>query len=455
MASKETTSRISPVVIGSGRNKSTTYIGTKVTGPTVGADGKPSYSSEIVQYSSASGSTPVVIGSRNAETGDIAWNSNASGRTKLNESKFIKASNHQIQSLENKITSNSAERTALNKAAGQRNQDLTDGGGENKKTKSVQGGQGGRKSRYSSGVLQRLTSGAGGAKNFGGGSGGGGGGIARESFPRGLVYPTTLRQSSQDRIKISVLKYEPKKLGGRSGLGFSARSSMSGRIVGDVTLPIPGGISDKNATEWGQGKMSALDIMKADAVKSFLGGSADEAAKSIKKSVDAASKAGGDVTQAMANIFTENLTGTTDLLSRTEGAVMNPNMELLFRGPTLRPFSFTWRLSPRDESESITIKKMIRMFKQSMAPKKTQAQLFLKAPNTYKIEYLAGSSSHPFLPKIKECALNDLSVNYTPDGNYMTYDNSSMLAYEVGFSFQEIEPIYNNDMDSSDLDIGF
>ena len=134
---------------------------------------------------------------------------------------------------------------------------------------------------------------------------------------------------------------------------------------------------------------------------------------------------------------------------------MNPNMELLFRGPALRPFSFTWRLSPRDRGESMTIMRIIRMFKQSMAPKKTTSQLFLKAPNTYKIQYLSGSSDHKFLPKIKECALNDFSVNYTPDGNYMTYDNSSMLAYEISFSFTEIEPIYNNDMDSSDLDIGY
>ena len=450
----QTTSRISPVVIGSGRNKTTTYIASRVTGPTVGADGKPSYSSEILQYSSASGATPVVIGDRNAETGEISWNNNASGSTRLNESKFVRASSQQILSLENQITSNSAQRSALNRAAGQRNQDISDGGGQGKKTKSVQGGQGGRKSRYSSGVLGRKSSGSDGPLGLGGGSGGGGG-TARESFPKGLVYPTTLRSSDQDRVRISVLKYEPKKLGGRSGLGFAGRSAALGRAVGDVTLPIPGGISDKNATEWGQGKMSALDIAKADAVKSFLSDSAGAAAESMTNSLNTAISESGDVSTAMSNIFTQQLTGTTDLLSRTEGAVMNPNMELLFRGPALRPFSFTWRLSPRDRGESMTIMKIIRMFKQSMAPKKTTAQLFLKAPNTYKIQYLSGSSDHKFLPKIKECALNDFSVNYTPDGNYMTYDNSSMLAYEISFSFTEIEPIYNNDMDSSDLDIGY
>ena len=35
-------------------------------------------------------------------------------------------------------------------------------------------------------------------------------------------------------------------------------------------------------------------------------------------------------------------------------------------------------------------------------------------------------------------------VNYTPDGNYQTYENSSMVAYEM-HSFNELEPIYHDD----------
>ena len=136
---------------------------------------------------------------------------------------------------------------------------------------------------------------------------------------------------------------------------------------------------------------------------------------------------------------------------------MNPNMELLFKNQSLRAFNFSWRLSPRDERESMTIMRIIRMFKQSMAPKKTVSQLFLKAPNTYKVAFQSpyGGKNHRFLPKVKECAMIDFGVNYTPDGNYMTYDNSSMVSYEVSMSFQEIEPLYNNDMGMNDGDIGF
>ena len=133
-------------------------------------------------------------------------------------------------------------------------------------------------------------------------------------------------------------------------------------------------------------------------------------------------------------------------------------MELLFKGPSLRPFTFQYKVSPREESESMMLLKIIRMFKQSMLPQRSRSSLFLKAPNTYKLQFNSPHGSkkgHRFLPKIKECALLDFSVNYTPDGNYMTYDNSSMVSYEISFSFKELEPVYNDDMDDRDYDIGY
>jgi hypothetical protein len=92
-----------------------------------------------------------------------------------------------------------------------------------------------------------------------------------------------------------------------------------------------------------------------------------------------------------------------------------------------------------------------------MLPQRSKSSLFLKAPNTYKLQFQSphGAKTHRFLPKIKECALLDFSVNYTPDGNYMTYDNSSMVSYEISFSFKELEPVYNDNMDDRDYDIGY
>ena len=136
-------------------------------------------------------------------------------------------------------------------------------------------------------------------------------------------------------------------------------------------------------------------------------------------------------------------------------------MELLFNAPVPRPFAFTYRMSPRDREESVMVKKIIRMFKQSMAAQRTDSRLFLKSPNTYKLQWLTGTSKreHEFLPRIKECALTGFNVNYTPDGNYATYEDTSMISYEIQFSFQELEPVYNDDYSkidqNTDTSIGY
>ena len=127
-------------------------------------------------------------------------------------------------------------------------------------------------------------------------------------------------------------------------------------------------------------------------------------------------------------------------------------MELLFKGPTLRPFTFQFNLSPRDSGEARQVQKIIRAFKQSSSVQKTTGGIFLAAPNTYKLEFKNGrtNKAHEFLPKIKECALLGVNMNYMPENSYMTYSDSSMVAYNMQLAFQELEPIFNDDYDEND-----
>ena len=110
------------------------------------------------------------------------------------------------------------------------------------------------------------------------------------------------------------------------------------------------------------------------------------------------------------------------------GQVMNPNMELLFNGPQLRSFGFTFKLSPRTKEEAKNIQKIIFCFKQAMAPVATEGNLFLKSPNTWRIRYYnREGAQHQYLNRFKECAMMSSSVNYTPDGSYATYTDLSLI----------------------------
>jgi hypothetical protein len=140
------------------------------------------------------------------------------------------------------------------------------------------------------------------------------------------------------------------------------------------------------------------------------------------------------------------------ILARGLGVVPNSNLELLFQGPTLREFSFGWRLSPRSENEAKTVRKIIRVFKQGMAARKlnsgasagTSAAL-LGTPNVFKLEYKMGNSSIPGLNKFKLCALTNCSVSYAPDGQWAAYEDGQPVSVTLGLSFTEIEPIFEGD----------
>ena len=225
------------------------------------------------------------------------------------------------------------------------------------------------------------------------------------------------------------------------------------RTVGHITLPIPDGVSDQNAVNFGSGTMNAMQVAGAEFALDLLLrgiGEAGETAGDIFKQT-ATDK---NVQQAIASLLTSSGLGidNNDLLARTQGNINNNNLELLFKGPTLRPFQFQFNLSPRDGGEARQVQKIIRAFKQSSSVQRTPGGVFLATPNTYKLEFKNGRTNkvHEFLPRIKECALLGVNVNYMPENSYMTYSDTSMVAYNVQLSFKELEPIFNDDYDDND-----
>ena len=272
------------------------------------------------------------------------------------------------------------------------------------------------------------------------------------------VYPLDLGKTKQDVIKFTMLEYVPKDFS-RQNFGFSDRAEDR-KGIGTVILPIPGGIQDTNSVQWAGQNMNALDAGLADLALSGITGGADGFFGNLKQQADRIRGGNSEVSTAVAAAFAGAASGTgSQLLTRTTGAVINPNLELLFSGPTLRTFSFQFKMNAREKRESEEIVKIIRFFKQGSAAQKSNSHLFLKSPHTFQIQYLhrgPDGEDNPFMNKIKECALQSVAVNYTPEGNYATFPDGEMTSYELTLQFSELEPVFNNDYDQdNDATIGF
>jgi hypothetical protein len=271
-------------------------------------------------------------------------------------------------------------------------------------------------------------------------------------------YPNPFPKE-QDRIKFSMFRYSPKSLDINNfaeGSIFGSRQPKEDK--GSVTLPIQPQISDTSSVDWGNDDMNAISALAAMASYNII--TKDDG---VDQTIDAVAKGLKGTTGSLASAAAASLAGAAgggnkNFLSRATGAVLNPNLELLFNGPQLRTFSFNFTLSAREDSEAKEIKKIIRFFKQGMSVKRADTGLFLKAPNIFDVKYILGSSNkdHPWINKIKTCALVNFSVDYTPAGNYATFYDGAMTQYNLTMSFSELDPIFEDDfVDDNDATIGY
>jgi hypothetical protein len=283
-------------------------------------------------------------------------------------------------------------------------------------------------------------------------------------------YPLKNIDASDDFLKIQSFDYVPPGLN-LSLNTFAQKSSddkvESGeygtkKIRGTVILPIPENIRDNNSANWGAGQMDPLQTAAMGLATGVIkdGSPIEGIAGNINvlfNKLNSAAKTG--TTQSMVQTFfasqaTKALLGSGDFqqnLSRQTGSVFNSNIELLFSGVSLRGgFGFDFNMIPRSKKESEQIKDIIRFFKSEMAAKKgaeigAAAGLFIKSPSVFKLQYMSGGKSHPFLNQFKICALTSMTVNYTGSGTYATYSDATPVHMIMTLTFQELTPIYNED----------
>ena len=295
-----------------------------------------------------------------------------------------------------------------------------------------------------------------------------------------LRYPLKVFTEQTDYLQIDVQEYVPVGSQGGRHIGGKPRVSLARnprerfrrlsnkRPISTVLLPMPSNLQDGNSVSYNDSQMNSIT---AAAIGGFTGAakagqakSGSDALEGVKKVFGATAVESGVAGLGMGNatdlatkylaaqavnIFGANVT-LEQIMSRQTGEIFNPNMELLFSGPTLRAFKFQFKMMPRNRDESDQVKRIIRTFKKNMAPKTNRSNLFLNTPNIFELRYRQGESEHKFLHKFKQCVLQDIAINYTGEGNYATYDDGTPISMVMDLTFKELAPIYDIDYDDPD-----
>jgi hypothetical protein len=244
-------------------------------------------------------------------------------------------------------------------------------------------------------------------------------------------------------------------------------SVVGSEFLGSVLLPMPKA-TDVNGVEWGKSELTISGIAALGAANMVAGRIANDKGEAAlkKEAKEALNKERGrnesgaaptEFARAFGVQTVSKLAGAafgTELdadtfLARTGGKVLNPNAEMLFQGPVIRDFAFSFLMVARSQKEGERIRKIIRFLKLGMAPK-FRSTTFLKAPDIFTLHYKNGIGERDVLKTVNlfnpgGLALTTMNVDYAPFGYWSAYKDSQPVAVKMDLNFTELRPLYQSD----------
>lgn len=251
------------------------------------------------------------------------------------------------------------------------------------------------------GGFQGLIAGTafGSALGIGGGAGGLLGGAIGVGGAAIIPTPPTLTRPTK-RLKTAIALYMPSQLNIRYGMQYEEESMAGAQML------LKGGQALVQAATGSPG--AAINTLK-----------------------EAAPGAAASLALGMGGVFSAMGVGA--------GIAANPKKEQVFKGVDFRTFQISYQFFPRDETEAQNVRNIIHQFKYHMHPEFKDPDAFLYIyPSEFDIVYYSGNSENKNLHKHTSCVLKDISINYTPQGQFNALENGMPMQINVDMTFLEL-----------------
>jgi len=158
----------------------------------------------------------------------------------------------------------------------------------------------------------------------------------------------------------------------------------------------------------------------------------------------ATSTAASVAAQAALNLqnseFGKKVPNVLSAISAATGISINPFMTVLFERPEFKTHTFSWKLTPRKFSESVSLKHIINNLKIAMHPGliRSFGNVLFTYPYVFELQL---NPTDDYLYKFKPVVLKNLKINYASTGVPSFFKGSAPAptAVEITMTFEEIE----------------
>jgi hypothetical protein len=134
---------------------------------------------------------------------------------------------------------------------------------------------------------------------------------------------------------------------------------------------------------------------------------------------------------------------TARLALSTQGLAINPQQQLLFQGINFRTYQMAFTFTPYSRQEAETVKEIIKLFRYHAAPQITTAAagMFFVPPSTFNLDFFFNGQRNPNVTKVTESVIENIDVNYTPNGIWAAHDDGASVQTTLTINFKEIDLI--------------
>ena len=160
------------------------------------------------------------------------------------------------------------------------------------------------------------------------------------------------------------------------------------------------------------------------------------------------------VAKNMMNLTMGGNMTTDQLISGVSGRIINPNVELMYEAPELRGFNLNFKMMPRDPQEGRDIFGICQTLKKAVLPSwggkikggEVGVGSLLTLPKIVSVKFMTGNGLNKYVTQYKPCAITNVSINYTPDGSYATYQDGSPVATLLSVQFKELKLVFEQEV---------
>ena len=264
------------------------------------------------------------------------------------------------------------------------------------------------------------------------------------------VYPGNLSQKHPVQVRISILRRNT-ELNNLINKGLAVDTQITGDLenfvqraanqvrttdtvetaIANIYLYTPASVSINDALQY--------DNSEIGIIASSVLSAADEMIESNAGNVEQTLTIGGAVIGgALQAAVTEGskAAGIKQLGRQALGVARNPRTEMLFKAPSLRQLSLTWKLMPTNEQESDTIYNMIQCMRAHAYPATGGSEVTFSFPDIFQIDFISQSGGRSQMIKFAKAYCTSVTTNYGASGPAF-FKGGKPVEIDLTMTFQE------------------